>query len=776
MAEPKPAALEAPGAPGAPPSWGPGRKQGFGTSAGSRAKVWITLADGNLSDTFYPRLDQPLLHELRFIVAAPGYDPVDDAREADHSVRCPQPGVPVYEVFSSHHEYHLTKRFLPGVDVDAVLIAGNFNPELPDLRLFVQVTPHQDPFGPRNRAEVIDAVSPVLAATAGANHIAVVGPFERGTAGYKQVSDIHVQLHDGEGELSETYIAAGPGNVSLGAELALHAGPFQVAVGFGVTRADAEEAARDMLRRGESATRAELEQGWYRAVDIPPRIPQVSGDGGNLARASIAVLRSLEDKTRPGAFVAAPGAPWGERCHDGDHVYHLVWPRDLYQSATALMALGDMAAGARALGHLASMQRPDGSWPQNWDLAGRVHWKGVELDEVAYPVLLAWRLKAAGLLEFDAWNSLARAAALFLIRIGPATPLDRWEDGGGLSPSTIAVSVAALVCAADLASTSGDHVAAAHLLDVADYWADRVEAWCFSASLGGYVRLGVDPDAGPGPDAVASADFLELVRLGIRRPDHPAVLASLALVDRLLLYRTPVGPAWRRYAGDRYGEQPDGSPWGGGKNGVGRPWPLLTGERGMYELSRGGPAAAAPLARALEGFAGPGLMLPEQVWDAEAIPEASLRPGSATNGIAPLGWAHAEYIKLLAGIADARSHDLIEPVRKRYHEEPPEEPAFIWSRAHQINTFVHGRTVKIQLEAPALIRWSADDWATSKESQTYETGLGLHIAELPTQIMRPGAVMAWTIHYPAPGVPAESADSVGSGGRWEGRNYTLTCR
>ena len=242
--------------------------------------------------------------------------------------------------------------------------------------------------------------------------------------------------------------------------------------------------------------------------------------------------------------------------------------------------------------------------------------------------------------------------------------------------------------------------------------------------------------------------------------DQPDLAAGGRLRDHSAA--NPSAPDYtRRYAGDRYGEQPDGSPWGGGKNGVGRPWPLLTGERGIYELLRGGPAAAAPLARAMEAFAGPGLMLPEQVWDAEAIPGASLKPGAATNGIAPLGWAHAEYIKLLAGIADARSHDLLEPVRRRYCEEPPEEPDFIWTSAHQINTFAPGRRVKIQLETPALIRWSADEWASYKESATHETGLGLHIAELPTQIMRPGAVMAWTIHYP---------DS------WEGRNYTLTCR
>ena len=111
------------------------------------------------------------------------------------------------------------------------------------------------------------------------------------------------------------------------------------------------------------------------------------------------------------------------------------------------------------------------------------------------------------------------------------TPLDRWEDAGGLSPSTLAAAVAALVAAAEFAHAAGEHLAAAHFLHVADYWADRVEAWCYSPGRGHYVRLGTDPENGPGPEAVLSNDFLELVRLGIRSPEHPAVRASLVKVD-----------------------------------------------------------------------------------------------------------------------------------------------------------------------------------------------------------------------------------------------------
>ena len=750
--------MEAPGGPGSPPSWGPGRKQAFGSSPGVSSKIWFTLARGNLSEVFYPSLDRPALHELRFLVAAPGISPVDDATQADHSLRWSKAGVPAIEVFSSHAEYHLAKEFLVDTELHALLIVGDFNPELPDLRLYLMATPHLNRYGLGNDAIITARSPPALITRQGDVHIAVCGPFDRASAGYRDSSDLFIDLHDSDGEMTATYTAAGPGNVAVGAQLALHAGAFQVAVGFAHSRPDAEEAAREMLRRGAAGTRAALEEAWRRQIDLPARIAQVAGDGGALAAASMTVLRCLEDKEERGGFVAAPGAPWGETNRDGNHVYDLVWSRDLYHATTALLDLGDGEPASRALRHLAHVQRVDGSWPQNWYLSGKPHWNGTELDEAAYPILLARRLQSAQGIDWDPYPQLIRRAAIYLIRNGPLTPLDRWEDAGGLSPSTLAAAIAALVSAAEFAHVAGEHLAAAHFLHVADYWADRIEAWCYSSERGHYVRLGSDPEAGPGPEAVLSVDFIELVRLGVRPANHPEVRSSIAQVDTHLLWVGPGGPAWRRYIGDSYGELPDGSPWGPG--GVGRPWPLLAGERAQYEFLAGGNRVAG-LARTFESFAGPGLMLPEQVWDGKPVPERGLLAGTATNSAAPLGWAHAEYLKLLATIANQRCGDLLPEVHRRYCLEPPHEPAFVWTAAHQISSFEHGRRVKIQLLEPAVVRWSADEWGSYKESQTIDTTLGLHVAELPTQIMRPGAVMAWTVHY---------AD------RWEGRNYTLTCR
>jgi len=469
-----------------------------------------------------------------------------------------------------------------------------------------------------------------------------------------------------------------------------------------------------------------------------------AGDGGSLAAASMTVLKCLEDKEERGGFVAAPGAPWGETNHDGNHVYNLVWARDLYHATTALLDLGDAEPASRALRHLARVQRPDGSWPQNWFLSGKPHWNGTELDEVAYPILLARRLQAAEGIDWDPYPQLIRRAAVYLVRNGPQTPLDRWEDAGGLSPSTLAVAIAALVSASEFAHAAGEHLAAAHFLHVADYWADQVEAWCYSPDRGYYVRLASDPEGGPGPETVLSVDFIELVRLGVRRPDHPEVRSSIAQVDTRLLWVGPGGPAWRRYIGDTYGERPDGSPWGTG--GVGRPWPLLCGERGHLALASGEPVAEYVLA--LEACAGPELLLPEQVWDGRDMPRKGLISGRATGSAAPLGWAHAEYLKLLVAFASSELPDRIDPARRRYAFQPPAEPAVVWSESHPVRTVPEGRIVRVQIRRPADVVWTADGGTTSRSAAAHDTGLGFRVADLPVNRLRPGTTVQWTLRYP----------------------------
>jgi glucoamylase len=725
----------------------------FGAAPGPKSKLWYTLADGALSEVFFPSIDRVALHELRFFASASGSPPVDDAGDGQHTVKWFAPGTPGFIVESTHHEYRLTKEYFSDPEENALLISATFTPELPDVRLYMQASAHWQPGSEGNFGQVLDTHPPALLMRQQDVWICIVGPFARATIGYFQSSDLQVDLHDGDGHLSTLYDRAGPGNVAVGAELGIRAGSFQIAVGFAHSRADAEEVARHVLQKGAGSVRASFERAWRAQPDLPQALSKVSGDEGALASSSLAVIRCLEDKSHAGAFIASPCSPWGESNHNGNHVYHLVWPRDLCRMATALLDAGDTAAALRAFRHLQSRQRPDGGWFQNWFVDGTPHWTSTELDQVALPILLAWRLGVAGFLDHDPYPVMVRPAAQFLIREGPLTQLDRWEDLGGLSPSTLAACIAALIVAGEFAHEAGEHVAAGHLRAVADYWNDRVEAWC-STPAGQYVRLAGDPDVRPTVGAVAP-EFLELVRYGLRRPKDERILRSLQGVDGTLKVTLPAGPSWRRYAGDLYGEKDDGSPWDGA--GRGRTWPVLTGERARHFFSMGLPAAE--IVRSLEGFAGPGLMLPEQVWDAADIPAKGLYFGRATGSASPLGWAHAEYLELLVTIALGGFPDIVLPARRRYTEGAAHEPAFVWTHRHQITRLAPGRRLRVQLPRPGSIHYSFDDWKTFGEVEAIDTTLGVWVAEVPSNKLAAGTTFAWTAHYMT---------------GWEGKNYTLT--
>jgi glucoamylase len=726
---------------------------GFGTAPGSRSKLWYTIANGNLSEVFFPFLDHVALHELRFFVSAAGSPPVDDAADAQHAVTWLTPGVPAFRIDSTHHEYRLTKEVFSDPEENAMLIAGTFTPELPDLRLYLQASAHWEPGTEGNFASIIDTHPPALLIQQQDVWICFVGPFARATAGYYRSSDVQIDLSDGDGKLTALYDHSGPGNASVGAEMGVRAGTFQMAIGFAHSRADAEEVARTALQKGAGTVRQAFERAWRTQPEIPPALGKVSGDDGALARASFAVLHCLEDKSHAGAFVAAPAAPWGELNHDGNHVYNLVWPRDLCRIATALLDGGDSDGALRAFRHLQSHQRSDGGWYQNWKLDGTPHWQSTELDQIALPMLLAWRLGVAGCLDHDPYPTMVRPAAQFLIREGPMTTLDRWEDAGGLSPSTLATCIAALIVAAEFAHDAGEHIAASHLRVVADYWNDRVETWC-SLPSGQYVRLSPDPDKRPTEGAIAP-EFLELVRYGLRRPKDDRVLRSLQGVDTSLKVSLPAGPSWRRYVGDEYGEHDDGSPWDG--SGQGRAWPVLTGERARHFFSMGLPAAE--LVRTLEGFAGQSLVLPEQLWDGPDMPSRGLKFGGPNGSASPLGWAHAEYLELLVTIALAGFPDIVMPARRRYTEGPPQDVPFVWTHKHQIERIAAGRRLRVQLPRPGAVHYTFDNWESHTEVDAIDTTLGVWVAEVPCHKLSPGTEFSWTAHYMT---------------GWEGRNFDLT--
>jgi glucoamylase len=355
----------------------------------------------------------------------------------------------------------------------------------------------------------------------------------------------------------------------------------------------------------------------------------------------------------------------------------------------------------RVLGYLRATQMADGHWPQNMWVSSAQYWTGIQLGETAFPVLLLDLLRRDGALpseDFARYWPMVRRAVAYIVRSGPSTQQDRWENQRGYTPFTLAVMIAALLIAAELADGQGEADVGAYLRETADAWNTSLESWLYVTGTDLARRLGVDgyyvrsippeQDEGAAPrfghvkltetttakggfpvTDVVSPDALALVRFGLRRPDDPRVVATVKAIDAILKVETPCGPAWRRYNGDTYGETPDGSPYDGKGGGSGRAWPLLTGERAHYELAAGRHDEAIRLLHAMEAFAGNGGMIPEQVWDSDDIPERGLFLGRPSGSAMPLTWAHAEYLKLRRSIQDGRVFDTPPQTLQRYLKE-----------------------------------------------------------------------------------------------------------
>jgi glucoamylase len=457
---------------------------------------------------------------------------------------------------------------------------------------------------------------------------------------------------------------------------------FTLALAFGASTADASANASASLGAGWSAVAASYQSGWHSylaSLSAPPASVTSAGLGQQYDVALMA-LKAHEDKTFSGAYVASLTVPWGNAvnadscCVAG---YHAVWARDQYQIATALLAAGDKAGANRALDYLFSVQeRSDGSYPQNTRLNGTPVFGSLQMDEVAFPIVLAWQLG-----RFDAQSyAKVKASADFIAGHGPSTPEERWEEAGGFSPATIAAEIAGLVTAADVAQRNGDAASGNRYLTTADSWQQRVDGWTYTTTghlAGGQYYERIDDNGSPSDGHtlcvangggciderdVVDAGFLDLVRLGIKPPADPHVTSSLAVIDQTIRTHTPEGDLWHRYNHDGYGETSSGGPFTGA--GVGRLWPLLTGERGEYALTARQPAAASAALATMAGAANQGLLIPEQVWDQPST--AGFTLGQGTGSATPLAWSMAAFVRLALSIDAGRDVETPSVVASRY--------------------------------------------------------------------------------------------------------------
>jgi glucoamylase len=776
------------GAPGIEPRWTSSAKDGVGTAYNTGSSLWFTLSHGIVNEIYFPHVDTPNTRDLQFLITDGVTFCHEEKRDLIHEIVYPEENALLYRLTNSDRDgrYSIIKEIL--VDPHSPVLLIRTRVEISDeslrgkLRVFVLLAPHLKGTGKNNSARCCNIGKRPLIHASREDISLVIGAepgFTRRSVGYVGASDGWRDLMDNF-KMDWEFSQADNGNLALTAELDLSQNmEFILGVGFGLT----SQAASTQLEQSLATPFADLRQRyvaqWQRTRPTADLDAQTT-DGGHLLRLSRCLLLAHEDKTFQGAFVASLSIPWGETKDDSEQGgYHLVWTRDMVQTATALLASGQTESPRRALVWLACVQGDDGALPQNSSIAGEAFWKGIQLDEVASPALLAWRLRRAGSLRlFDPWTLVSRASA-FLILHGPVTQQERWEEAAGYSPSTLATIIASLVCAADFARDKYLPASAEFLLDYADWLSANLETWTVTnrgellpEKPRHYIRITPpnydQPGALPAPDSaqyfianagglhparnIISADFLHLVRLGIRAADDPLIVDSLAVVDHVLKRDLPQGPGWRRYNHDGYGQKADGSAYDG--TGEGRCWPILTGERAHYELAAG--RDPLPLITTLEKFANDGSMLPEQTWDTEDSADYGMKLGSPTGSAMPLCWAHAEYLSLARSRSDGVCFDRIEPVYQRYVRNRKTSAIEMWTTAHPIAQIVAGKTLRIITPSSTKLHWSSDGWATAHDSDTLDTGIGCWFVDVLAAKLSAGARIDFTFFW---------------GDHWEEKNY-----
>jgi len=787
---------EAFGKPGIPPRWTSSSKEAVGTAYAASSRIWFTISHGILNEVYYPTIDRPQIRDLELLITDGRSFVHEEKRDLKAKVEVAPDSLGYHiEGVDSQGRYTLHKEIIADPHQACVLVNVRLEtaPEWKGrIKLYALLAPHLEVGGAGNSARRHKlAGRDVLIAWKGRTHLAFgcdTG-FSATSCGYVGRSDGWQDLMD-DMTMDWQFDSADDGNVALMGEIVLpEDGRFTLAIAFGGGLHAALTTLAQSLSVPFSQHRERFREQWSRVCCKIRELDDESCDKGRLYRLSHKLLLSHEDKTFAGAFIASASIPWGQIKGDEDiGGYHLVWTRDLVHSALGLLAAGDEVTPRRALVYLATSQRQDGGFPQNFWINGRPHWSGVQLDEVAFPVMLAWRLwKAGGLGQFDPYP-MVKAAAAYLACMGPITQQERWEETSGYSPSTLAAVIAALVCAADMACSRGEESAARFLEDSADFMEAHLEKWTVTTQgslVPGiprhYIRIlpakvhddspNEDPNAGrliipnrpPGAQyefpakEIVDAGFLELVRYGVRKPGDALIEDSLAVVDALLKVDTPFGPCWRRYNHDGYGEQPDGRPYQGW--GQGRAWPLLTGERGHYELACG--RSPEPYIHAIEGFASKGGMLPEQIWDQADIPRHGMYLGRPAGSAMPLMWAHAEYIDLLRSTADSGIFDRLEIVSERYGNGTGRKDLEVWKRGRHVAKVAPGQVLRIQQSARFRLHWTADEWASVRDNDASDSGVGTYYFDIPIEkrdSLR--APIRFTFFWPEKG-------------QWEGKDYRI---
>jgi glucoamylase len=675
------AAGSAPGAPGANATWNESNVQGFADSLGSASKVWYTIGDGALENVFYPQTDTPDTFGLQYIVTDGSTFTDTETANTSHAISLADSTSLVWQQVNTASNFTITKTYIADPSRSVVLIQTTFdNLGSTPLQLYADYVPQLNNDGMGNTGGT-DSASGDLVASNGSVSSALTASagFTQTTSGYVgSASDGSAQLSSSHALTSTYSSASSGGHVVQVAQIPVAASggtSFTLALAFDSSQSAAISDASASLAAGFSSLESSYESGWHSwlaGLNAPPASVTGSSQLQQQYYVSLMEVKADEDKTYAGGFVAAPTDPWGTSISAnsaGDHGYHVVWTRDEYEMASALLAAGDPTDANAALQYIFTYEEEsNGAVKQNTFLNGNSVFGSLQMDEVADPIILAWQLGATNSADWGHVEALAN----YLVANGPFTPQERWEESSGYSPATMAAEIAGLICAASIAQANGAASQAATYQSTALSWASEADSMTYTTTgpygSGDYF-LRITPDGNPNSGAsigiangggnhddrtIVDPSFLELVRLGIKPATSTDITNTIAVVDSEIKVNTPEGPVWHRYNFDGYGETSSGGDYTGA--GVGNPWPVLTGERGEYDIADGNPSAAQSMLTTMAGAANSGHQIPEQVWGG-ATGTGGFTFGQADNSSTPLMWAMAQYVRLAIDISAGKDLD-----------------------------------------------------------------------------------------------------------------------
>jgi glucoamylase len=735
----------APGAPGAAATWNEPSVTGFADSLGANSKVWYTIGDGELENAFYPETDTPGTFGLQYAVTDGSTFTSLETTGTTHTTTLLNNSSLVWQQVNTatNGDFTITKTYIadpnrPVIDVQTTFTNTSGGP----LKLYVDYHPQLDNDGMGNTGGT-DAASGDLVAQNGSVASALTSSAglvaAQTSTGYVGSSSDGEAMLTASHTLTDTYSSASTGGHIVGvAQIPVAASgstTFTLALAFGSTESDAVAAAAASLAAGFSSLETQFEQGWQSWLAGLHAAPaSVSGNAGLLRQYDVSLmeLKADEDKTYTGAFIAAPNVPWGASVsadsgagQSGAHGYHAVWTRDEYEMATALLAAGDTSDAQAALNYIFSYEMTSsGAVKQNTWLNGDTVFGSLQMDEVADPIILAWQLG-----DTSAWPNVQKLAS-YLVANGPVTPEERWEEIGGYSPATMAAEIAGLLCAASIAQANGATADALRYQETAQAWASQVDNWT-QTSTGPYGNgtylLRVTPDGQPDAGTsigiangggshddrtVVDPSFLELVRLGVKSATAADITDTIAAVDSQLEVSTPEGPIWHRYSFDGYGETSSGGDYTG--SGVGNPWPVLTGERGEYDVAAGNLSGAQSMLATMAGAANSGYQISEQVWGG-ANGVNGFTFGQPDNSSTPLMWAMAQYVRLAIDISAGTDTDTPSVVSDCLLDTSCPVAGAVGETVNvtvPVNTDASGKTVYLAGNLSAL-GYGQPDWASN---------------------------------------------------------------